>query len=278
MSYLDEIAQKRKDALEQQKADSLHSENIGAVENSGKSIVDVLRATDEKAKDVHILNKDLATKEDVGSLIKELQQMHLTNLLEATKAPQPERSMNITDSALYVGDSIKQLESKIMAQLNDTSTDDQLKAMLTSLQVAISDFKTSNQGDTASMAKTLKKLSASVDAIDVRPVVHVDAPQVTVKAPKVDLQPLQDTLQKYMQPDDAGIDLDDYRAQDITNSGDTQYIGFVNPTGGWYIIENKTRDNSLRYLFGTGNYIEAFAEASSYNYLLLNEAVNAVSA
>lgn len=75
---------------------------------------------------------------------------------------------------------------------------------------------------------------------------------------------------------DGKVDLDDYRAHDIINDGDIQYIGFVDIEGSWYIIENKVTENSLRYVFGKSGYAEAFAKAGSYKYKLLSEAVNAL--
>jgi hypothetical protein len=112
-----------------------------------------------------------------------------------------------------------------------------------------------------------------------KPVVNVPTPKVTVQAPKTDLTPLIDILKQQNTEDESEekLDLDDYRAQDIDNTNpDMQYVGFVNPAGNWYIIENDVKGNRMRYVFGTLNYSEAFAQASMYTYSLLNEAINAL--
>jgi len=70
------------------------------------------------------------------------------------------------------------------------------------------------------------------------------------------------------------IDLASYKAHDLKDDGDLQYVGFVNPNGGWYIIENQVRENKMRYIFGSGGYDKAFSNAASWNYKILSEATN----
>jgi len=70
------------------------------------------------------------------------------------------------------------------------------------------------------------------------------------------------------------IDLASYKAHDLKDDGDLQYVGFVNLDGGWYIIENKVRENKMRYIFGSGGYDKAFSNAASWNYKILSEATN----
>lgn len=117
---------------------------------------------------------------------------------------------------------------------------------------------------------------SAIERLDMNPTIKVNAPAVTVTAPKVDVTPITETLERYFTPESTRIDLSCYRAQDITESGDKQYVGFVNPEGQWYIIENDTKKNQLRYVFGATDYATHFKEASSYVYRLLNEAVNAL--
>ena len=95
-----------------------------------------------------------------------------------------------------------------------------------------------------------------------------------MEPPKIDLKPLTDTLESHFKDDT--IDLNNYRAQDIKDDGDTQYIGFTNVKGEWYIVENKTRKNQLRYKFGKSGYAKAWREAETYTYTLLYEAASAL--
>jgi hypothetical protein len=41
-------------------------------------------------------------------------------------------------------------------------------------------------------------------------------------------------------------------------------------------VENRVKENTLRYIFGTGGYAKAFAKAARFEYKLLDEAVNAL--
>lgn len=266
MSQLDEIVQKRLEQRQLQDSQALHQENLDAISSSGNSIVS---ATDK-----------LAQKGDIDKLISELKELQLTSLLQASK-PTPQAPMNITDSAAYVGDSITKLGDTVMKKLNDSSAQDMTQKQLTDLHGALQTLDNSRQGDGASMAKAVKKLQTTLDTIDMHPVVNVPAPKVTVQAPKVDLQPLQDTLKEYFTPTSDyipdKIDLDCYKAQDLQNDGNIQYVGFMNPDGNWYILENNVKDNSLRYIFGNSGYQKAFEKAASYEYTLLNEAVDALT-
>jgi hypothetical protein len=141
------------------------------------------------------------------------------------------------------------------------------------------------------LKKLNQELIQAVKAIDTSPIVTVEAPVVDIPAPivhveaqkapivtnKVDLSPLQATLQELLAPKEVKIDLSRYRAQDIKESGDKQYVGFVNPEGDWYIIENDMTKNRLRYLFGSSGYAKHFKNASSYVYKLLDKAVKDAS-
>lgn len=97
-----------------------------------------------------------------------------------------------------------------------------------------------------------------------------------IDLPEADFSPIKEAIESLKL--EKGISLEDYRAHDILNSGDKQYIGFQNPAGNWYIMENDTKNNKLRYVFGRGGYSQAFKKAGSYEYELLSEAINALSA
>lgn len=115
----------------------------------------------------------------------------------------------------------------------------------------------------------LEEVARSIKAIRVNP-------SVTVTPSKIDLSGLENTLKEYLStPEAKGIDLDEYRAQDINNTDpNTQYVGFVNSDGGWYIIENS--GDALRYVFGKRGYAKAFKDAPKLNYRLYSEAVREV--
>jgi hypothetical protein len=117
----------------------------------------------------------------------------------------------------------------------------------------------------------LKDVSAAVRSIRFNP-------NVTVTPAKVDLTSLENTLKEVLStPEAEGIDLECYKAHDIDNTDpNIQYVGFVNESGAWYIMENNSLENSLRYKFGKKNYQTAFPKASTFGYRILSEAINEV--
>jgi len=119
----------------------------------------------------------------------------------------------------------------------------------------------------------LEEVARSVKAIRLNP-------SITVSPSKLDLSGLEKTLKEALQtPEAKGIDLDDYKAHDIDNTDpNIQYIGFVNESGAWYIMENNSLENSLRYKFGKNRYSTAWPKAATFGYRILSEAVNEVQA
>lgn len=276
MVNFDEIAQKRREQQAQQTADASRQQNLDAITGGSNDIIHTLLQGDEQPKAVMVTNDDIAKKDDINNVLDQLKQLHLTNLLEANKPKEPDQHViNVTDTTGYIGKSIGDLGDTIMAKLADTTADDGTKKMLTDLLSAINSLKSDVQSNPNE--DILQNIKQAIDSMDIQPVVKVAAPKVNVAAPEVNLKPLQDTLDKFLQLPDDKVDLDCYRPQDINNDGNTQYIGFVNADGGWYIIENLTKKNQLRYLFGNSGYTAAFDNAASHEYMLLNEAIDALS-
>lgn len=278
MSFADDIAEKRKQQRADTQSSALHAESVDAVNGSGADIISALFSAMDGPKQVSVTNnQDLAKKDDIDKILGQLKEIHLTNLLEANKPKEKIEPLSphamLTDSALYVGDSIKELSDKVLTKLDDKTTDTDMQNSLLELK----DLLTSMQKDSKVSNPAFSKLQNSIDNLEVNPVVNVAAPKVTVQPTPVDFKPLQDSLKEYMDSDSDTLDLSCYRAQDLLNSGDTQYVGFVNPQGNWYIIENLTKQNSLRYVFGNTDYTKAWEDAPSHVYSLLNEAINALS-
>lgn len=153
---------------------------------------------------------------------------------------------------------------KLEAQV-ETKTDEAELAALKDLQTAVEKLQTLESDGNSNTNKLLSDVVQAVRAI------------VPAQKQPIDFKPLQDTIKQYFVSDTDTIDLDDYKAQDLTDGDTIQYVGFLNPDGKWYIIENDLKKNTLRYVFGSGKYSEAFQKAASYDYKLLNEAVNATT-
>lgn len=125
------------------------------------------------------------------------------------------------------------------------------------------------------MKAALANIADILETMDIKPIVNVKAPQVTVQERKIDFDPLIAALNSESSSDDDPLAT--YKAQDI-NSDDphVQYVGFVNPSGNWYIIENNDITNSLRYKFGKKGYAKAFKDAAKLNYKLYSEAIREI--
>lgn len=272
MSFADEIAEQRKTRAAAQATRDDHDESVQAVLSTGS---DMVGSTDKLAK-----------SEDIDSVIKQLKELQLSQLLEAqaAKIPKPDKPTIILTDQTDLGDRLSKLADDIASSVDKLDTTkvnaDQLQS-LKELKDALNSYTDGLTGSNTANQKAASDLLKAVKAIRVSPVVNVPEAKITVQAPKVDLQPLQDTLKEYFKPPetDESINLESYRAQDIDNiNPNMQYIGFMNPQGNWYIIENDVKGNKLRYLFGDDGYTQAFSDAASHVYSLLNEAIDALSA
>jgi mannose/fructose/N-acetylgalactosamine-specific phosphotransferase system component IIB len=275
-----EIQNLRRAAQQEKQAQSVQDKNLSAITGGSQDMVAAFKEESTQPREVTVLNDNLADKQDIDKLINHLKEVQLASLMSGHNQNNAQPAQILSDSALYVGDSIEQLGKKIMDKLDSDTSGSDNSVLLQQLKSALDEFNSARQGDNSEVTKALQKVSKAVDGIDVQPVVNVQPPKVTVKAPIVDLQPLQDTFEKYLSSDsdESTVDLNCFRAQDLTNDGNLQYIGFVHPNGNWYIIENHTKQNKLRYVFGKQDYQKAFADAASYEYATLDEAVHALSA
>lgn len=184
--------------------------------------------------------------------------------------------------ARTVIDGITDKGVKVIAELDASKLSEEQQKSLDQLRSVISQLQDSEKTANDGLKSLVQELIASVKALEVAPKVSVDAPVVNIPAQKapqvtvdVDLDPLEAVLRELLTPADTKPDLSRYRAQDLKEQGDIQYVGFVNPEGNWYIIENDTKKNQMRYLFGAKGYAKHFRNAGQYVYKLMNEAINA---
>ena len=117
-------------------------------------------------------------------------------------------------------------------------------------------------------------MSEALSKIEFSPTINVAPTPVDVNVPEVNVQPIAEAMKEK----EDEIDLDDFKAQDLTGDDTFQYIGFVAPNGYWYIIENDIEANSLRYKFGTKNYPANWKKYNGHSYSLINEAIREIQA
>lgn len=138
---------------------------------------------------------------------------------------------------------------------------------IANLNKSLATFNKTSINNNRSNAQLLSSIKTIVDSINVPPP-HIASSDIDLLPLKKKLSGIESALSK-------NIQLDNYKPHDIINVGtDKQYIGFVDPAGNWYIVENYIKKDKMRYVFGRGNYTEAIEKASNWQYKVLNEAVD----
>lgn len=217
----------------------------------------------------------------LDSLIQQLKEVQLASLMTGSKS-----TVVLADSTDF-GEKMKELGDKITDSLEtyrkDTKNADKIAEIAQEYQkLAVYNVKAQNE-QSKEVKKALDNVSKALASIKMPEMPQVkipEFPKLTIPAPVVnmpknDFSPIERAIEGLKE--EKGLDLDDFKAHDINNlDKDTQYIGFLNPNGQWYIIENKIRENSIRYVFGKSGYAKAFKKAPTYQYELLSEAVNAL--
>jgi hypothetical protein len=212
-----------------------------------------------------------------AAMLAELKKMQMAALIGS----QGKSTVILTDQT-DLGDklesAIKSIETAIKG-LDSADTDAEQLAALKKLQGIFDGYFKRVGSDTASIVAAIKSLDIS--PVIEAPVVNVPAP--VVHSPAVDLTGVEQAIERAMTPVDVEAstpdrcDLSRYRAQDLYESGDMQYVGFVNPEGNWYIIENDISKNRMRYVFGMSGYARHFRAAATYEYKLLDKAYSATA-
>ena len=194
---------------------------------------------------------------------------------------------NLPDLALRqditkVVDGLKSLETKLKPEGVDFAPLIKAVASLGSDLKAIPQ-KFPKQPDTFKITN----LSEVVDAINKQelttsynPTIEVSPTPVTVETKDIDIDPLVDAINSLKEePEESEFEFEKYVAQDLdSDSPDFQYVGMVNPEGGWCFIENDRQGNTLRFVLGEKNYREAWSKHMEFEYRTLDEAVNGLRA
>lgn len=245
---------------------------LGAVTSAIDGVTAQVRANGDKTQAVQVENTDLAKSSDIDAMIKQLKEVQLAQLMGGTQ----KQSIIMADST-DLGDRMGEVAA-LLKQLVDSNDDVEtvtaVKEVVARLNVLNSSV--SALSDDTMLAHAMESLEAAINGINVQPVVNVAPAEVTM--PTLDLTPISDALQAYAPVADTDYDLDCYRAMDLEEEEiGVQHVGFVNPDGGWYIIQNIEQDNTLRYKFGAAGYAEAWPLAPTFEYRRLDEAIREVT-
>lgn len=213
-------------------------------------------------QDLQAVNADKQKQDDnheelVGSL---------NNLLMATmvgKDPKmAEVAANLSDLLIEIGKASATFKGSSLHLL--PYSNNQLATAVVQLKQKVEDLSEAHN-----LKPYFEKLNAAVLRMsDRQPVVNVPKTELNFK-------PVVDAIKAQSNKEDPNV-FDDFKAQDITGDDSFQYVGFVDPKGRWYIIENDISGGSLRYKFGKKNYATAWKNHSGQSYKLLNEAISEI--
>lgn len=223
-----------------------------------------------------VAKTEAKAQQTLDSLVNQLKEVQLATLMNGSKS-----SVILADSTDF-GEKMAQLGDKITAVIDELKNDTRNTDKLADLANQYEKLATYNVKVARDSADELKKVFS--DTLKVlknlqAPEIEVATPQVNVPAPivnvpKNDFSPITKAIESLKE--EKGIDLDDFMAHDISEEEGKQYVGFVAPTGAWYIVENLVDESKLRYVFGRNGYEKAFKKASTYQYEILSEAINAI--
>lgn len=276
-SYLDRLKNKRQaDADKKARQDELKQTTDSFEDSAAQVAAEVARqaaktrTTTQKVS----VDEDIVRGKDLDKIVDSINKMNLTSFI-ASK----ETWFSDLVDALFT------LSKRMSAVAQDfdgngvKSIEKSLSTAATRLEQAVTKIKTVKVETDDDVKTVLNGLREAIESFDYSPTVNVPAPNVTVTAPEVDLKPLQKSMDSYFTPRTDVVDLSRYRAQDMDEMEQgTQFVGFVNPEGAWYILKSVEEDNTLRYKFGKDKYPRAWERVSTFKYKLLNEAADEIQA
>jgi hypothetical protein len=194
---------------------------------------------------------------------------------------------NLPDLALRqdidkVVDGLKNLETKLKPEGVDfapvikalSSLGADLKAIPQKFPKQPDTFKITNLNEVVD-AINKQELTTSYN-----PTIEVSPTPVTVETKDIDIDPLVEAINSLKEePEETEFEFEKYVAQDLdSDSPDFQYVGMVNPEGGWCFIENDRQGNTLRFVVGQKNYRESWTKHMEFEYRTLDEAVDGIRA
>lgn len=196
----------------------------------------------------------------------------------------------LTDST-DLGSHISKLGDKIIDVLEAVKDDKSTKAQIDRINNMTDEFRELVDTVRSAQSYQTERIIAAVNDLKQtvskqKPVV-VPAPAVSLQEKEVDLDSVVaaiNRLEKTLKPKPAAavkqeLDLSRFKAHDLTDGPDNnQYIGFMDASGNWYIMQHDPTENRDRYYFGRESYDQAWDDKYALDYRVLSEAIRALSA
>lgn len=250
--------------------------------------LDTIQQKREEAQRQAERKEELSTVDSVGERIDKSLKFQTAKIIAATKTGKTKLADPVAspDDIEKLSDVVADLT--IASHVNQTKTVRQLEELNELVEKLPKNFPDYPEfPEFPKFPEPLKKISinnldeikpwleAVTDALaklELSPTINVAPTPVTI--PKLDLTPIANALKAEDKAEP--INLTSYKFHNLIGDDSFQYIGYLAPDGGWYIIENDIAGNSLRYAFGKKNYTRAWKQFNSHSFKLLSEAIREV--
>lgn len=277
MTYLEKVKQKRELEAERKKQEQTDSKVEEVAQASKKTAAEVARQGAKSrvtTQPVSVTNDNLPSKDDLDSLIKQMKEATLASYMGGNKS-----SVILADST-DLGDRVEELGDKITTAIDaikeDNSNTEAVDKLVDEFKSVVTRVTESINAQQTALSKAFDTFGKILGGIEFSPQISVAPTKVSV--PKVDLSEIGEAIASLKVEEKEEFSLKCYMAQDLQTDGTFQYVGMVNPEGNWCIIENDMEAEALRFVLGDKNYKTAWKNYNNHQFMLYDEAVNAVSA
>lgn len=268
--YLDKLKKKRQEQAEKKEKEQSNKESLDAVNSVGNEVTRQAAKSRTTTQPVEIKNDNLAKSNDVQEVVDSINRMNVTTFMASKD--------NWTTIVEEMAEAAERIKS-VVDGLNGGKIEKSFADAVKNLQDVVKQVKGIKIESDTELKSGITSLIRALEELNTTPIVNVPAPIVNVDAPTVNLTPIKNLLQQLLdKPEKESFEFEGYKAQDLDDQESFQYVGFVNPTGAWYIIENDVEGNSMRYKFGIKYYKTGWKNRVQSDYKLLNEAIDAIKA
>jgi hypothetical protein len=198
LDYIDSVNKKKAEQEALKKEEFLHKQSLAVSKQNTKDIVDTLKQDSKTIKKVKIADTgDLASKQDIDAVIKQLKENQLAQLMGNQKSSG--KPAVVLANGTDVEDIMAPLASKIDEALKTLANNNKDEKVAKALDKSFKDFARAmslhmvNTKDAT--IKSSQDIQDAITSLDLRPVVNVPTPKVTVNPTnEVNLDPLLSKL------------------------------------------------------------------------------------
>lgn len=229
---------KKTDSDKQESVDLAKNQVIDAMVQSTKANMKHRENTTSKVD----VQNPIAEREDIAQAVSAINNLAVLMLSQGQQKP----SVNMidgTDLGQRFADLGKTLTDLLTEVKNDTKQDDSMQSVIKQLDAQLNQLKNLQVAPDPDVKKSLANVEKALNSIDLKPVVNVPSPKVTVQGKDIDLSPvvsllnnINDTLEKLPKDNDeteiiSGLDAIQSSINNLTFPVPNYVLPFVDSTG-----------------------------------------------